>query len=348
MEMGVRALDLPNATLPIPDYNTSNGVDPYQMIQLHDYQNVSFLRMDSVTKAASKKTIEIMASYYPELLSIKYFVNIPLVMSWVFTAMKAVLAKETMRKFRVLSSGKSLASDFSDEVPKAYGGKGPDLAEVGLTPKLIKDTPPPSQKEKKPSKKSSLASLNKMKEKFSDSVTTTVTDTKEGSTAPSPTVATIPEAKDEEAAAETTESRPTVPEKDKESVAPSEAPAVPAKEETTVASEAPAVATEAPIAPAKDEETVPSAEAAPEVPAKDESSTTVEAAASNAVVEEPTSSVAGGPTTEQASELAPSVEVAKSEKEERTNNESLTLGVVGVDHAVNEEKKLDESNATSQ
>jgi len=343
MEMGVKALDLPNATAPIPDYNAANpgnAIDPYQMIQLHDYQNVSFLRMDSATKAASKKTIEVMANYYPELLSIKYFVNIPVVMSWVFTAMKAILSKETVRKFRVISSGKGVASDLgSDEVPKAYGGKGADLAEAGLRPKLFKDTPPPpSEKEKRPSKKSSMASLDKVREKIVDTIAP-VTETKESTTAPAPTVATIPEAKEEEAAAEKMDSPPIVPMKDDAPVAPSEAPVVPAKEE-------------APATPEKDVNPTPTA---PEVPAKDESSTPTNAAVSNTVMEgsttvdELTSSAAGGAATEQSPEPAPvAVEEAQTEKQESTKNESLSVFPVSANETVDVEKELDESNATAE
>ncbi|RPB23442.1 CRAL/TRIO domain-containing protein [Terfezia boudieri ATCC MYA-4762] len=328
MEMGVKALDLPNATAPIPDYNAANpgsAIDPYQMIQLHDYQNVSFLRMDSATKAASKKAIEVMANYYPELLSIKYFVNIPVVMSWVFTAMKAILSKETVRKFRVISSGKGVASDLrSDELPKAYGGKGADLAEAGLRPKLFKDTPPPpSEKEKKPSKKSSMASLDKVREKVAETIAP-VTETKESTTAPAPTVATIPEAKEEEAAAEKMDSPPKVPVKDDAPEA-SEALKVPAKEE-------------APATPVKDVNPTPAAEVAPEVPAKDESSAPTNVAVSNTVVEgsttvdEPTCSVSGATDTEQSVEpVLIAVDEAPTENQENTKYETLPMAPVCAD-----------------
>ena len=318
MEMGVKALDLPNAAAPIPDYNAANpgsAIDPYQMIQLHDYQNVSFLRMDSATKAASKKTIEVMANYYPELLSIKYFVNIPVVMSWVFTAMKAILSKETVRKFRVISSGKGVASDLgSDELPKAYGGKGADLSEAGLRPRLLKDTPLPSEKEKKPSKKSSMASLDKVREKVAETIAP-VMETKESTTASAPTVATIPEVKEEETAAEKMDSPPTVPVKD----------------DAPVASEA------------------------PEVPAKDESSAPTNVPVSNTVVEgstsldEPMSSIPGAAVTEQSAEPSPvAVEEAPTEKQESAKNESLPEAPVCADETLDVEKKLEESNATAE
>lgn len=131
MEISVRELDLASAAVPIP----ADGVDQYRMVQVHDYLNISFLRMDPTAKAASKKAIEVFGLAYPELLKEKFFVNVPLVMGWVFTAMKVFLAPETVKKFHPLSYGSSLAGelkDFGSELPEAYGGKGKD-AKDGLS-----------------------------------------------------------------------------------------------------------------------------------------------------------------------------------------------------------------------
>ena len=133
MELSVRELDLPSATEPIP----LDGVDPYRMTQVHDYLDVSFLRMDPIIRAASKETIQVFAKAYPELLKEKFFVNVPLLMGWVFTAMKIFLSPETVKKFHPLSYGTSLAGEikgWGQELPTAYGGKGKDVKE-GLTVK---------------------------------------------------------------------------------------------------------------------------------------------------------------------------------------------------------------------
>jgi len=61
MELSLKELDLASATVPIPQ----NGVDPYKMVQVHDYLDVSFLRMDPAVKAASKETIQIFSMAYP-------------------------------------------------------------------------------------------------------------------------------------------------------------------------------------------------------------------------------------------------------------------------------------------
>ncbi|KAH7077984.1 phosphatidylinositol transfer protein SFH5 [Paraphoma chrysanthemicola] len=128
MEKSVQALDLSSATNPIPDYNT--GPDPYQGFQIHDYLRVSFLRQDPSVKAATSKTIEVLGRYYPETLSRKFFVNVPVVMGWVYTAVKMVVAKETAKKFTVLSYGNQLAAELGPNVPEVYGGKTGDLESV--------------------------------------------------------------------------------------------------------------------------------------------------------------------------------------------------------------------------
>lgn len=133
MELSVKELDLASATVPIP----ADGVDPYRMIQVHDYLNVSFLRAPPAVRAASKKVVETFSMAYPELLSEKFFVNVPLIMGWMFTAMKVFLSPETIKKFHPLSYGSSLAGELKalgPELPTPYGGKGKDITE-GMTVK---------------------------------------------------------------------------------------------------------------------------------------------------------------------------------------------------------------------
>ncbi|CAI4218315.1 unnamed protein product [Parascedosporium putredinis] len=140
MEFGVRKLKLNDAKTPIPE----GAEDPYQMIQVHDYMGVSFFRMDPHVKASSKETIQTLSMAYPELLSHKYFVNVPAIMGWVFGAMKLFLSPATLRKFHPMSSGASLANEikpFAATLPKEYGGSGPSVKE-GLTVKLRDPAPP--------------------------------------------------------------------------------------------------------------------------------------------------------------------------------------------------------------
>jgi hypothetical protein len=91
---------------------------------------VSFLRMDPSVRAASKETIQVFSTAYPELLKEKFFVNVPLVMGWVFAAMKIFLSEATVKKFHPLSHGSSLAKEIPGVgvlLPKEYGGKGKDI-----------------------------------------------------------------------------------------------------------------------------------------------------------------------------------------------------------------------------
>ena len=130
MELSVQKLKLNEVKALIPE----GGEDPYQMIQTHDYLDVSFFRMDPAVKAASKETIQTLSMAYPELLAHKYFVNVPFIMGWMFGAMKLFLAPTTLRKFHPMTSGTTLASELPTIVatlPSEYGGKGPSVKEVG-------------------------------------------------------------------------------------------------------------------------------------------------------------------------------------------------------------------------
>ena len=117
--------------------------DPYQMIQVHDYLNVKFFRIDPALRAATKKTIDVFSTAYPELLREKFFVNVPAIMGWMFSAMKLILSRNTTRKFHPISNGANLAREFpaavAEKIPKTYGGQGPELKEVARTVKLVEE-----------------------------------------------------------------------------------------------------------------------------------------------------------------------------------------------------------------
>jgi hypothetical protein len=73
--------------------------------------------------------------YVAETMSRKFFVSVPLIMSWMFTAMRVFISKETQKKFTVMSYATSLASELGPAVPEAYGGKGEPLDKIGQTVK---------------------------------------------------------------------------------------------------------------------------------------------------------------------------------------------------------------------
>lgn len=137
MELGVQKLNLPDVKEPLKD----GEPDPYQMIQVHDYLSVSFFKMDPHVKAASQQIIKTFGMAYPELLAHKYFVNVPMVMGWMYAAMKLFLAPATLKKFHPMSSGKSLALEMPDikqDLPQEYGGAKGSLQEVGEVIKMKK------------------------------------------------------------------------------------------------------------------------------------------------------------------------------------------------------------------
>jgi hypothetical protein len=86
-------------------------------------------------KAASQKAIQLFSAHYPETLSKKYFVNVPLVMQWMFGAMQVFMAKETVRKMQWMSYGEELHKYLGASVGKEYGGQGPELEGNSVTPR---------------------------------------------------------------------------------------------------------------------------------------------------------------------------------------------------------------------
>ncbi|ODM19991.1 Phosphatidylinositol transfer protein sfh5 [Aspergillus cristatus] len=178
MELAVKDLKLGEATTVI-DYD---GEDPYQMIQVHDYLNVSFLRMNPKVKAATKKTIDVFTTGYPELLREKFFVNVPAIMGWMFTAMKVFLSKNTTRKFHPIANGASLAREFPglvDQFPATYGGKGSELQGTARTVNLTSEAPKEAPKEepKDAPKEAEEAPKEQPKEESKEPAKTETTET---------------------------------------------------------------------------------------------------------------------------------------------------------------------------
>ncbi|KAK7687281.1 hypothetical protein QCA50_009786 [Cerrena zonata] len=79
-----------------------------QMVQVHDYDGVSFLAgRDANQKAAASEATNIFQNHYPEFLSRKFFINVPTVLSWIFWAFKSVLSAATFAKMSVVGHGQS-------------------------------------------------------------------------------------------------------------------------------------------------------------------------------------------------------------------------------------------------
>jgi hypothetical protein len=130
MELTLAHLNLRDATSEVPDYGA--GLDPYQAIQVHDYQSVSFFRQPAEIKASSSKIIDLFQKYYPETVSYKYFVNVPLIMQWMMGAMKALMSADSIQKMLWTSYGNTLNQYLGMSVPKEYGGAGAALESATL------------------------------------------------------------------------------------------------------------------------------------------------------------------------------------------------------------------------
>lgn len=133
MELTIQRLNLNAADKAIPDYG--QGPDPYQVIQVHDYLSVSFFRQPAEIKASSSKIIYMFSRYYPETVSYKYFVNVPLVMQWMMGTMKLLMSKDSIQKMTWMTYGNQLHQYLGDGIPKEYGGTGPTLQEGAMTVK---------------------------------------------------------------------------------------------------------------------------------------------------------------------------------------------------------------------
>ncbi|CAK7271306.1 Non-classical phosphatidylinositol transfer protein (PITP) [Sporothrix epigloea] len=134
MELALQELLLATATKTI-----TTDYDPYKIFQVHDYKSISFLRQSPHVKAASTETIKVFAQNYPELLKEKFFVNVPVIMGFVYAFMKLLVAAKTIKKFHPMSNGVNLAGEFSDSsikglgqrLPTEYGGKAGELKALG-------------------------------------------------------------------------------------------------------------------------------------------------------------------------------------------------------------------------
>lgn len=175
------------------------------LLQVHDYKNVSFLRLDAETKAASKETIRVFQSYYPETLERKFFVNVPLMMQFVFGFVNKFLSRETVAKFVVYSNGKDLHKSLGSWVPSEYGGKGGSLMDMAVTEKGESGKGEISEKEINSEKKADVAPIETETvpetETAPETVPETATDATETApeTAPSTTTTPAPTSNEETA-----------------------------------------------------------------------------------------------------------------------------------------------------
>lgn len=95
-----------------------------KMAQVHDYKGASIFRVDPDMKAATKEIIQLFSDHYPELLSKKFFINVPLIMGWMFGFFKAmgIISAATLQRFEVSNRGDLSDSLGPDNLPSDYNG----------------------------------------------------------------------------------------------------------------------------------------------------------------------------------------------------------------------------------
>ncbi|KAH9852631.1 CRAL/TRIO domain-containing protein [Lenzites betulinus] len=100
-----------------------------QMVQIHDYEGVSLTQRDASQKAAAKEATNIFQNHYPEFLSRKFFINVPMLLTWIFWLFKPIISAATLAKMTVVGTGpKAIGPELSQvidvkELPKRYGGE---------------------------------------------------------------------------------------------------------------------------------------------------------------------------------------------------------------------------------
>lgn len=99
-----------------------------QAVQIHDYEGVGLFSRTENSKRAASEATSIFQGHYPELLTRKFFVNVPSFMTWIFWLFKPLLSSATLDKMAVVGSGpRTIGTALlpiidERELPKRYGG----------------------------------------------------------------------------------------------------------------------------------------------------------------------------------------------------------------------------------
>jgi hypothetical protein len=100
-----------------------------QMVQVHDYGGVGFSSRDPDSKRAATEASKLFSDNYPELLSRKFFINVPAIFSWIFWLFKPILPAATFAKMQVVGQGPQVIGKEllpiidKAQLPTQYGGE---------------------------------------------------------------------------------------------------------------------------------------------------------------------------------------------------------------------------------
>ncbi|SCU96212.1 LAFA_0G04984g1_1 [Lachancea sp. 'fantastica'] len=98
--------------------------------QVHDYDGVSMWKMDPQIKKCTKQVIAVFQEHYPELLSAKFFINVPSLLTWVYDVVKKFVSEDTRKKFVVLNDGTKLGQYLPSAPSSLYGGKSKETLQA--------------------------------------------------------------------------------------------------------------------------------------------------------------------------------------------------------------------------
>jgi len=98
------------------------------LVQVHDYDGVSLTSRDAASKEAATQATKLFQDHYPELLHVKFFVNVPSLFTWIFWLFKPLVSAQTFAKLKVVGTGPvTIGKDLlpvvdASQLPKRYGG----------------------------------------------------------------------------------------------------------------------------------------------------------------------------------------------------------------------------------
>ncbi|KAF8299297.1 CRAL/TRIO domain-containing protein [Clavulina sp. PMI_390] len=104
-------------------------------VQVHDYAGVSSSSRTEQSKKAAAEATRIFGEHYPECLHVKFFVNVPTFLTWIYWLFKPIVPSKTFAKLHVVGSGPQVIGKqllpYVDaaELPQAYGGTAVGLAD---------------------------------------------------------------------------------------------------------------------------------------------------------------------------------------------------------------------------
>jgi len=101
------------------------------LIQVHDYAGVGRSSRTEQSKKAATEATHLFSEHFPECLHVKFFVNVPSWLAWIYWVFKPLVPTKTFARLKVVGPGSATIGKellpYIDEsqLPTIYGGKSP-------------------------------------------------------------------------------------------------------------------------------------------------------------------------------------------------------------------------------